>query len=1097
MINLSSIKLNKVYPISQIYIKELTNHLIFTGNQIDNDFDIIMNSGLIRQDYIKSFYSPSKIQSNLFSKKVNLFENQSTKYKFIKNRYKNLIYTFKNINLYKNRNLYYDLMEDLDFFNTLTAFSGKKKLEIFINYLNEIINGKDVSTYNTKLLIIPVTSINNMYSIDNNIIKNIYNSLNFKLDLTKLNITFVILSLSKKIFYINNFANLNSNNNEYLKNILKVFSKIESQQKLETEEEKLITTSGLEKTSNSLKTKKDQVLNLIISKNNLGLNIQKDSLNTADYKRLEKIQSFVDVEVTDENKSTEEIYKDLEENDIFQKYVDDIKQEKKLGNKVELDQVKIDKLKLMQQSVELNNVKLNQDLDELTKPTDIIAKDLPINVLFDEVKQSKTKYFDSTYRDKQYNKDELAVLSFLSEDKETPLYIEKIDKYDNSTSFDARDTLEISYKDVKGQNHKVKLDIPKLIDDKFFYLNGSKKNLMRQIFRNPIIKNSSDIVEIATNYNKITIEKFGPRTTQSISKLEKYLKKNPTIGKELFFGDCTKSNLNYKESSPEYDDISNFLYKLETSHYLMLFDRNDLEEIIQEKYPELFKNIKDGYIPFSINLKSNEILLIEQNSGKVYNLSQSNNKISLKETKETLLSTLINILEEEKPGTSKDLFNEKSSKRLAYSRMIVIGRKFPIITVLGLNSGLTSILQKSGIKYEFTEKKKVLSYEENLKYNVIRFADGYLYYEAQPISNSLLLNGLSEISTPEYNFADFNTINPYLDYFEESFGSRNIAKGLYNTINFLLDPITKGILKDLDLPTDFDGIMLYANAMLENNKYRKLNDLANYRIRGLEQVNSLLYKVLADGFRDYKDALKGGKKDSKLNIPQNALIKAVLESTTIDEYSTLNPILEVEKNDSCTFKGPAGINSDDALKKIEYRSYDKSMVSVLSLNTPDSNKVGIVRTLTYNPKLKDTRGFITEDDNNNSTSSSMLSPAELLSPYTASHSDPPRTSMQVQQTKHIIPVEVQNKPLVRSGVEKTLPYIIGNDFIFVAKDDGVVEKIDNVNEFAVLSYKNGKKDVIDLSTVQAKNSNGGLTNRLTLNFFNCWNPLKPSCHNVI
>lgn len=95
---------------------------------------------------------------------------------------------------------------------------------------------------------------------------------------------------------------------------------------------------------------------------------------------------------------------------------------------------------------------------------------------------------------------------------------------------------------------------------------------------------------------------------------------------------------------------------------------------------------------------------------------------------------------------------------------------------------------------------------------------------------------------------------------------------------------------------------------------------------------------------------------------------------------------------------------------------------------------------------------------------------------------PPRIGMQTTQQKHIIPTTKQSKPLFGSGVEKTVAYILSDDFVFRAKDDGVVESIDEEHEVVIIKYKNGKKDVIDLSETLAKNSNGGfyLANRKEL-----------------
>ena len=81
--------------------------------------------------------------------------------------------------------------------------------------------------------------------------------------------------------------------------------------------------------------------------------------------------------------------------------------------------------------------------------------------------------------------------------------------------------------------------------------------------------------------------------------------------------------------------------------------------------------------------------------------------------------------------------------------------------------------------------------------------------------------------------------------------------------------------------------------------------------------------------------------------------------------------------------------------------------------------------------------------------------------------------MQTQQAKHLVPTEHQTKPLFGSGVEKTLPYMLSTDFVYVSKDDGYVEKIDTENELAIVKYKDGTSDIIDLSSKQSKNSNGG------------------------
>ena len=51
-------------------------------------------------------------------------------------------------------------------------------------------------------------------------------------------------------------------------------------------------------------------------------------------------------------------------------------------------------------------------------------------------------------------------------------------------------------------------------------------------------------------------------------------------------------------------------------------------------------------------------------------------------------------------------------------------------------------------------------------------------------------------------------------------------------------------------------------------------------------------------------------------------------------------MLEFEKQGTTNYKGLSGTNLDQAFT-IPMRSYDKSMVGLLGMSSPDSNKVGV------------------------------------------------------------------------------------------------------------------------------------------------------------
>lgn len=58
-------------------------------------------------------------------------------------------------------------------------------------------------------------------------------------------------------------------------------------------------------------------------------------------------------------------------------------------------------------------------------------------------------------------------------------------------------------------------------------------------------------------------------------------------------------------------------------------------------------------------------------------------------------------------------------------------------------------------------------------------------------------------------------------------------------------------------------------------------------------------------------------------------------------------------------------------------------------------------------------------------------------------------------------------------MNKTLAYMVSDDFCFKAKKSGIIEKIDNANKVVILLYDDGTKDAIDLASIMSKNSGMG------------------------
>jgi len=157
---------------------------------------------------------------------------------------------------------------------------------------------------------------------------------------------------------------------------------------------------------------------------------------------------------------------------------------------------------------------------------------------------------------------------------------------------------------------------------------------------------------------------------------------------------------------------------------------------------------------------------------------------------------------------------------------------------------------------------------------------------------------------------------------------------------------------------------------------------------------------------------------------------------------------------------------------MEYRCFEPSMMNVFGYSSPDSSQAGVVRTLSYNADIKNVRGFI-DDSTDSKGPTQQLSSIELLNPFTGVHADFPRIGMTSTQHKHVTPSKKHSRPLIGSGINKTIPHLIGNDFVYISKEDGRVKEIDEKSQVVKIEYKSGKIGIIDLKAKVVKNVKAG------------------------
>lgn len=763
-----------------------------------------------------------------------------------------------------------------------------------------------------------------------------------------------------------------------------------------------------------------------------------------------------DVEEIDETESgmvDEEINEEEIKTDDIKKIISTINKEI-VPKQTSRQQQKLEIVKEKYKSITIEGKSLPEILND-TKNKIIEKETIAHTSIKDEsIKSSTLIDFEKSYIKNTLEHDIISTIKSFSNNKTINLHIVDIQKEDTSDQNNYKYTYTFKFIDDRNKNHTIRIDIPKIDDDGFLLIGGNKKILKKQLTLLPVVKYKPDEVMISSNYNKCFIYRNGTVLTRGISILNKFLSKELQNNEnfKFFIGDNEKDNKNFI-TNIEYDTFATKYYKFiigpsinNCSEYI--FNQREIRKIISEK----FKNyeIKPNLLPIGINWKERKIIDVDLN-----NESKNVTNYIINDIKK------FNIIQD----IDRIISNINVTKKRMYTKIEVQSRDYALIGFLGALYGLTKIINTEKIEVEFSDKKIV---GDNRLF--IKFSDGYLYYKDSNIASSLLLNGLSYIDTESYSIADFDTEEPYINYFYELTNSRNVFKGHTAFKDLFIDSITEEVLKDLNLPIDFLELFLYANSLLSDNSFSNETSLENYRIRGYENIATLLYKTISSQYRLYKQNSTG---NGRISIQQDSIMSALHKSFILENYDGTNPINELKSKAVVTFKGPGGVNNDRVFT-LEKRSYDYSAIGTMAISSAEGGPVGIVKHLTVNPNIISTRGYIKITESENDVKKYKLgnisSPEEIDVPFLNLHDDPKRIGISSSQTKHIIKSEGATIPVISTGMDKASPYMVGNTYVPKAKNDGKIIKVDEKRKLIIIQYDNNVSESIKLGLDIQRNS---------------------------
>lgn len=1062
--NLVLIKDKLIYPSTEKH-KDLA--VLLNTNRVEETIDIINNTQLKNYRAITRYYIPRKYKYKVLNKTIKSTIKTRDICDEVSKNVTGTLNDYLNIAQYKNVNVFIDLFKLNELYSSCinTNTEATKKIDAYIKLIKEF--STSIPGYNKRIMIFDLNNVEinvqKMFSymkanspltyILTSMIRNPkeFKSLNFDILLIKGNYKFKIIPSQFVKDHINK-----------IKKNLSLMRNVKIEQSVASNIDTKVTVED--------KDDKDISINIKVSKrvkhNFTGEIVEED----------DKVERLIDDNIDEKVKEVVEEMElsgeDVDEEEIAKQVEEKMNSDEELLTNLQINAndsftnnsaINIKRNKLLEEKqAKLKVNKSGKTIEEILKESDtkkiekVKVKSRAVNTDMEEL---TFPAFCKSYNSELMEKDTIAIINFFK-DKRIPVYILDIQKEDTSDNFNRKWTYTVKMESADRERHTLKFDFPKPVDEQYFIIGGNKKNMLTQMFLKPVSKTGPNTVQLCSNYNKIFINRTGTRLSPKIERLKKAMSihKGVNIRSNVFYklGDNSLANTAYL-SNIEYDDFASMYHDIYTASgkYHFYFNQDDIREAISELKLKFEKS--DRYLPVCILDKKTVIYLDVEND-------------VIKGTDKQLSDYIIDSIPIK--GFKEELSNITTGKKFIYTEATIMKRHIPILLLTSYLEGITMVLKKAEIKHYFTDNRERLSVEDKNNKEVVRFADGYLVYDRYPIQNSLIMNAISLLPTKDMNYSDLDSKEIYLSIFDNLYGDKKILNAFENFYDLFLDPITLEVLSDLNLPTDFVSLLLYASNLLADNQYTSEINMSLYRLRNNEIINGMLYKELANAYSVYRSSA-GNKHPIKMTIPQDAVMKDLVTSQIIEDYSEINPYTEAEKARAATFKGPSGLNVEQAYT-IEKRSYDKSMKGILAMSTINSGSVGLVRQLAFDVNILSPRGYIkVADSEDELNSANMFSPAELMTPGTAQFDEPARLAMTFSQTKHTVPVNKYDERLITNGADEVLPKILSNSFAFKAKEDGEVVEIDEKSNIMVLKYKSGKYDFVDISDKVSKNGAGG------------------------
>lgn len=305
----------------------------------------------------------------------------------------------------------------------------------------------------------------------------------------------------------------------------------------------------------------------------------------------------------------------------------------------------------------------------------------------------------------------------------------------------------------------------------------------------------------------------------------------------------------------------------------------------------------------------------------------------------------------------------------------IANKAVPLGFVLAYQFGLTKLIEMLGCEVtRFRRGERFVLQSDEF---ALTFEDEVLVFPRQDVQAMMILGGLQRFhkALKDYSVWDFDLKDVYFNLLEVANMTARHLREIDTLFPAWIDPITRDILIQMGEPTTFDGLLLRAVELLQDDYALSEVDGAEMRYRGYERFSGMVYGELMRAAKIY-NARPGT--DHRVELNPHAVWQRIVQDPSVANVEEANPIQSLREQEVMTYRGDGGRSGQSMVQRT--RIYSDADLGVVSESTQDSGDVGVVAYLSPNPNIIDMFGMTRRYDPEKDGPASILSSSTLNAP---------------------------------------------------------------------------------------------------------------------